>query len=73
MFSCSYPLPVSFSQVYFTYFPLCEPWKFVKGGYQLELSTLVNIVAISKNFKVAVRENVHKVTAFLHSLLLYPW
>ena len=71
MFTCSYPLPVSFSCVYFINFPLSEPWKFVKGGYQLELSTLVNSAAISKHFKVAVRESVHKEAAFLHALC--PW
>ena len=73
VFTCSYPLPVSFSCVYFVNFPLCEPGKFVKGGYQLELSTLVNSVAISKLFKVAVTENVHKEAAFFHSLLLFLW
>ena len=54
-------------------FSLCEPWQFVKGLYQLELSTPANSVSISKNFKVAVRENVHKAAAFLHSLLLLRW
>ena len=34
----------------------------------MELSTLVNSVAISKHLKVAVRENVHKEAAFLHAL-----
>ena len=69
VFTCSYPLSVSFPYVYFI-FPLCEPWQFVKGGYLLELSTFVNSVFISKHFKVALRENVHKAEAFLHSLLL---
>ena len=36
-------------------------------------SALVNSVAISKHFKVAVRENVHKEAAFFHSLLLFLW
>ena len=40
------------------------------GGYQLELSTLVNSVSINKHFKVAVGKSVHKTPAFLHALLL---
>ena len=40
------------------------------GGYQLELSTLVNSVSINKHFKVAVGKSVHKTPAFLQALLL---
>ena len=40
--TCSYPLPVNFSCVYFTNFPLWDPWKFVKTGYLSELGTPVN-------------------------------
>ena len=71
VFTCSYPLLFSFSCVYS--FPLCEPWQSVKGGYQLELSTLVNSVTISKHFKVTVRENVQDEDTFLHPLLLLLW
>ena len=40
--TCSYPLPVNFSCVYFINFPLWDPWKFVKSGYLSELGTPVN-------------------------------
>ena len=43
------------------------------GGYQLELSTLVDSVSINKHFKVAVGKSVYKTPAFLHALLLQLW
>ena len=61
VFTCSYPLPVSFPCVYLSFFPLSN---LLSVRAHLELRTLVNSVSISKHFKVAVRENVHKVAAF---------
>ena len=56
VFTCSYPLPVSFPCVYLSFFPHMSP------GNSLRVhtihSTSVNSVSISRHFKVAVRENV---------------